>query len=223
MRSHFIGYIATIILAAFTGCDPLDRDISILGVEDASTTTTAAENASPVKIIGVRDPLGDQTGTIDANGMLVVFDTTSGQYSIYLMAEQGRPFLGAFRVNINLFDQDLGTSKVDPSFFNHTMADFTFSSPQTMIRLTGFNSRLKKWKTGDRVFTNSLKYTGNPEGVTLFRSSVGTPGGVFLSEEDTIGWQDWAQPSIVRSAGKTSVSPSTPLTQEECRRILQGI
>ena len=221
MNTRKMNLLAVLLWAALPGCaefptDPLGPDTQVT-VTPVTTPTVATKQTF---LLSVRDPKGDQTGSIDVYGMLMVFDTTFGEYTIYLLAEQGRPFLGSFRVNINLLNADLGTFKQDPAFFSHTMFDYNLSTPQTMLKIIGWNNRLRKWKAGNRVFTNSLRYTPNPEGVTLFRSAVGAPGGGFLSDEDTIGWEDWAQPSNVRVCPTKNVTPATVLTEAECSQLL---
>jgi hypothetical protein len=50
-----------------------------------------------------------------------------------------------------------------------------------------------------RVFTNRLEGTGNPEGVSLFRSSVADlPLVGFLTDKDVVAFSDLAQPAAVR-------------------------
>ena len=50
-----------------------------------------------------------------------------------------------------------------------------------------------------RVFTNRLEGTGNPEGVSLFRSSVADlPSVGFLTDEDVVAFSKLAQPAVVR-------------------------
>jgi hypothetical protein len=65
------------------------------------------------------------------------------------------------------------------------------------------------WNVGQHVFTNSLAGTGNPDGTSLFRSSVnGPPIGGFLTNEDYIAFADDAQPTIIGSLGNVPI-PST--------------
>jgi len=141
----------------------------------------------------ITDPIGDNTGSIDVTSMLFSFDNTSGNYTIDLTADAANPFFGDFRININLFNPDTGTTALDPSFFSDTFNDFSLSTSNTAITLTGTSSRLLAWEAGDNVFTNSLAGTGNPDGISLFRSAVNSFPLTFLSNEDTIAFADLSQ------------------------------
>src|ERR1044071_1138678 len=50
------------------------------------------------------DPVGDHTGAIDVTSMSLAFDNTTGDYTIILMETTANPFVGHFRVNINLYN-----------------------------------------------------------------------------------------------------------------------
>ena len=126
------------------------------------------------------------------------FDAVTGDYDIVLTADAANPFVGDFRININLFNPDVGTTALDPSFFGDTVNDYALTSPTTTITLAGTNSVLLSWDVGDRVFTNSLKETGNPDGVSLFRSTVSNFPVGFLTNEDVIANGQAALPAIVR-------------------------
>ena len=60
--------------------------------------------------------MGDNTGPIDVTRMDFSFDQTNGDYSIVLSSTPVNPFVGEFRVNINLFNPDTDTTDRDPSF-----------------------------------------------------------------------------------------------------------
>ena len=145
----------------------------------------------------IADPIGDNTGPIDVRSMLFSFDNASGDYTIDLTADAANPFLGDFRININLFNPDTGTTAPDPSFFEDTLNDFSLSTPIAAITLTGTNSRLLAWNPSDNVFTNSLAGTGNPDGTTLFRSTVTSVPFGFLTNEDVIAFADLAQSAVI--------------------------
>jgi hypothetical protein len=55
------------------------------------------------------------------------------------------------------------------------MNDYILPYAEAMMELRGTGPALNSWQPGNRVLTNSLEGTGNPEGVTLFRSAVGDP------------------------------------------------
>jgi FIMAH domain-containing protein len=144
------------------------------------------------------DPIGDQTGAIDVTKMTVLFDNSTGQYAIALRATVAHPFVGVFRVNINLFNP--GT---DPShcLLQDVVNDFNLATATTKLTLSGINSNLLAWDAGDRVATNTLAGLGNPPGSTFFRSSVlNFPSG-FLTNEDAIAYGP---------AGVTTITVFTP-------------
>lgn len=121
------------------------------------------------------DPVGDQIGVfdIDVTRMDFSFDNNSGAYTILLTADETNPFQGDFRININLFNPDTGTTAKNPSFFEHNVDDYYFVSPVTTFTLSGTNSYLLSWDSGDRVATSDIPF-GNPDDVVSFRSEVRT-------------------------------------------------
>lgn len=150
-------------------------------------------------ILTVVDPVGDNTGPIDVVDMDMTFSNITGDYMISLTADPSNPFVGVFRININLYNQDTGTTNPFPSFFTDVLNDFDLANPTTQITLSGTNPVLLAWEAGDRVFTNSLEGTGNPDGISLFRSSVNSDGG-FLTDEDFIAFAETGRPALVRIA-----------------------
>lgn len=132
------------------------------------------------------DPMGDHAGRIDVVGMNFSFDTTTGAYTIVLTAHPDHPFVGEFRINVNLFNPDTGATTQYPSYFRDTMNEYELSSPVSELRLTGTHESLTQWKEGDRVAISQEPF-GNPDHIRGFSSSVldlpiisGWPG-------DTIG------------------------------------
>lgn len=117
------------------------------------------------------DSIGESGVSIDVSGLDFVFEKSSGAYTIHVFATAAKPFLGNFRINVNLFNPDTGTSAPNPSFFLDTVNDFTLTSPTTSQTLTGMNSRLLSWDLGDRVAIGSAGL-GNPTGTTAFGSGV---------------------------------------------------
>jgi hypothetical protein len=146
--------------------------------------------------ISVVDPANDTYGAfpIDVSQMDLVFDPANGDYQIVLRTYAGSPFLGTFRININLFDVDAGIP------FGDVLNDYDLASSTDSILLTGNAPQLATWQTGDRVYTNSLAGTPNPPGASLYRSSVSAPTSGFLDFEDVIAFADLAQPAIVKVA-----------------------
>lgn len=117
------------------------------------------------------DPVGDPTGNIDVTGLTFTFESLTGAYTIDLFATADDPFSGTFRVNVNLFNPDTGTTAPDPSLFSDTANDITLPAPETTLSLTGINARLLFWDAGDRVAIGSVPF-GNPDGVSALGSSV---------------------------------------------------
>jgi uncharacterized repeat protein (TIGR01451 family) len=116
------------------------------------------------------DPVGDQTGRIDLTRMVMTFDATTGAYSITLTATPDHPFIGMFRVNINLLNTDTNNND---AFFQDNVKDFDLAVATTTLTLSGTSSKLLSWRDGNRVATNDLPF-GNPPGtgITAFRSGV---------------------------------------------------
>ena len=77
-----------------------------------------------------------------------------------------------FRININLFNPDTGTTAWDPSVFQDASNDFSLASSTTTMTLTGTNLHLLSWDVGDEVYINNwdTPSPGNPhpDGATYF-------------------------------------------------------
>lgn len=131
------------------------------------------------------DPVGDSTCAIDVSRMVVVFDTATGNYKITLTSTSTMPFLGVFRVNINLYNPSRLPAA---SFFNDTMNDYTLAAGQTKLILTGTAPSLMAWAAGDTVAASTEAGLGNPPGVSYFRSAVNQFPDGFLTNEDTIAY-----------------------------------
>jgi len=158
------------------------------------------------------DPVADHTGTIDVTRMVVAFDNATGAYMVILRATTAHPFVGEFRVNINLFNPD-----VDPanSLFQDAENDFNLATATTKLVLTGTDPNLLAWNDGDRVATNTNVSLGNPPGTTFFRSSVANRPFTFLTNEDAIAFGP---------AGLATIGPPAPLVILETVDVtIQGI
>jgi hypothetical protein len=132
------------------------------------------------------DPAGDQTGQIDVTQMVFVFDNTNGSYKITITTTEANPFIGLFRININLYNPDVSPTV---SYFGDTVNDFTLTDAATTLILTGTNPNLVYWNAGDRVVTSTLALNQNPPGSTFFRSSVlDDPFDNYLTNEDSIAF-----------------------------------
>jgi hypothetical protein len=147
----------------------------------------------------VGDPPGDNTGPSDIDYMRLAFNKYTGEYRITIEAYADAPFRDSLRVNINLLNYDLGTDP-NPAFFSDTMNDMMIAGSVTTLVLTGVDARLTAWKVGHRVFTNSLDGTPNPDGSSLYRSSVTHFPMGFLTNEDVIAFPTRYSPAVVMVA-----------------------
>ena len=170
--------------------------IALLCVAVAQTTTLA-----DTLTFSFADPIGDNTGLVDVYRMDLTFDDVTGDYSILLLATSGDPFQGDFRVNVNLFNPDTGTTARNPSFFQDVLNDFDYgSTTSTSLTLTGTNSRLTFWDEGDRVAASTVAGLGTPDGSSFFRSSVADlPFEPFGVSEDYIAADASGVASIVNA------------------------
>jgi hypothetical protein len=150
--------------------------------------------------VSFKDPVGDQKGTIDVIGMVMTFSKKTGNYRIDLTASADHPFLGEFRVNINLYNPNVppisslfsddckNCAVFDPTT---NSSDFNLANPTTTLTLKKGKSRvLKKWDLGDQVAISTDAGLGNPPGVLFFRSAVANMPFTFLTNEDTIGYNN---------------------------------
>jgi len=143
------------------------RPAIVLALLLASST-----QAAQTSYFSFSDPVGDQTGIVDVVRMHFTFDPLTGDYTIVLTADAANPFRGDFRVNINLFNPDTGTTAQNPSYFADHMNDYYSALPVSTLTLTGTNPRLLFWDRGDRVSTATWPF-GCPDGIASFGTSVG--------------------------------------------------
>lgn len=142
------------------------------------------------------DPIGDHTGLVDVTGLDFSFDNITGNYEAILTADAANMFRGDFRINLNLFNPDTGTTNWIPSFFTDTMNDYSLTSPTNTIILTGVNPNLTQWEIGDRVATTHLPF-GSPDGISTSRSSVAN-----------LPWEAWGvSEDIIAEGGYTTITP----------------
>ena len=151
---------------------------------------------SMAELISWTDPVGDQTGIVDLVGMDFTFDAT-GDYTIDLIADEANPFVGDFRININLFNVTLD------ELFQDTFNDYSLAVSQTSLTLTGNNLVLSDWLASHTIATSTFDGYGNPPGSTFFRSSAADlPFEPVCTSEDIIG---------LDGCGTTSVPEPTSL------------
>lgn len=145
------------------------------------------------------DPVGDATGTIDVIGMVVVFDNTTGSYKITLTTTNAQPFMGAFRININLFNP---SRLPDHSLFYDWHNNYDLVTPATKIVLRGVLPDLLSWAMGDTVATNTIASGGiAPPDSSGYRCTVWNLPVVWPLMEDNIAYG---------ASGLATISPLTP-------------
>jgi uncharacterized repeat protein (TIGR01451 family) len=150
------------------------------------------------------DPVGDQTGRIDVKSMVMVFDSTTGAYSINLIATPANPFIGMFRVNINLLNPDTNNND---AFFQDNVNDFDLTSATTVLTLTGASTKLQSWRAGNRVATNSGPFgtpPGSPPESTFLCNVLDIPFGA--AKGDSIADSPGVFANIVRGTDGADVA-----------------
>jgi hypothetical protein len=234
MKNRVIAAVA-VVLISLPGCT--DMPNSPLVPDEGSPTIGSpndgrnSTDANTILFV-LHDSTGESNGPADVQGMVMIFDKSIGQFAIYIVADSSEPFPAGqlFRININLFNPDRGTRARYPSFFSCTMNDYILPHSQTMMVLQGTDPAFACWREGNRVLTNSLRGTGNPEGVTLFRSAVGdalvgtSPSDRrtgFLDAEDTIADGPWAIAVRLQKSTIPGLSPATALGEPAVRQILR--
>ncbi len=183
--------------------------VTLLGILCFTLVSTAQ-----ARTLTFTDPVADQTGTVDVIGMVMTFSKT-GHYRIDLTASADHPFVGEFRVNVNLYNPEVSANTrffsfackncavFDPAI-NHS--DFNITVPTTTLTLMKGKSKvLKTWDTGDQVAISSFAGLGSPAGVSVFRSAVANMPFTFLSNEDTIGYNNLTADGV--TDGVAVVSP----------------
>jgi hypothetical protein len=138
----------------------------------------SAASSFPLSVV-FADSAGDWDPPINVDlvRLELAFDPSTGDYELIWEADPAHPFVGTFRLNANLYNSDTGSSSQDPSFFSDTFNDLTLATPQTIVRLTGNNSRLSSWAAGDRVAPSCPDPLGCPTGVGGFLTAVGPLSG----------------------------------------------
>ena len=177
-----------------------------------SPYTSVVSASALTHSITVDDPLGDNTGLTDVRSMELLFDPSTGDYTLTLTADPLAPFQGTFRINVNLYNPAAGT------FFSRTGVDYTLTTPQSVVVLQGASPALTAWVAGQQVFTNSLAGTPNPPGSTLYRSSVSHVPFGFLTNEDVIAFADLSVPAIVVGPAP----PSQPFLSIDDVTVFEG-
>jgi hypothetical protein len=150
---------------------------------------------------------------------VMTFEQKHGNYTITLTADPAHPFVGQFRVDINLFNatrislfSDICSQCDVFGIHKNPGNDFDLSTPTTTLTLTGKDPTLLGWQAGDQVATHSLGTgggpLGNPPGASLFRSSVASLPLTFLDHEDVIGVNDqsWNGSYMTDTSGAATIN-----------------
>lgn len=142
--------------------------VSVLGL----LAFAGQANAVPL-VLSVADRVGDESGVgaPDLLGMKMSFDNATGDYEILLETTADDPFLDGMRININLFNLDVG---INDGFFTDNANDLSLAGPTTSVTLTGTSAGLLLWNSGNSILLNNWP-TGSPaptDGTTFFRSGA---------------------------------------------------
>jgi len=129
-------------------------------------------NTLSLEFIDASDDVVRPDGVLDIDilSTLFIFNNTTGDYTITLTASNANPFDGYFRINVVLFNADTGN--VATEFFLDNLNDYNLGTSTTEMVLSGSDSMLTDWETGDRVAVNTTAELGNPTGQTFFNSYV---------------------------------------------------
>lgn len=136
----------------------------------------------------IDDPVGDNTGKIDIVSAKFVFNNSTGDYKMIWKATTDEPFIDKFRVNLNLYNADTGTTAQDPSWFidwRQSATWFDLDKETKMVMVKGNNPRLLSWEAGDRVALSGPNPIGVPDGIQAF--GAGCVDLVFPYPRDSIG------------------------------------
>src|SRR5258708_32175806 len=96
----------------------ISQVVTLLGIFCFTLVSTAQ-----ARTLTFTDPVADQTGTVDVIGMVMTFSKT-GHYRIDLTASADHPFVGEFRVNVNLYNPEVSTKTRFFSFACKNCAEF---------------------------------------------------------------------------------------------------
>src|SRR4051812_15691246 len=121
---------------------------SILALTVVGVGTARAQQL----VYSFTDPVADETGAVDLTSMVVISDL-QGNFRLYLVADAAHPFVGKFRVNINLFNPDVDSQFSTLSYSCSTKCavfggntDFNLITPRTKLVITGHDAVLKHWQ-----------------------------------------------------------------------------
>ncbi len=117
----------------------------------------------------------DSLGPIDLTHFRLTFAPESGEYEVVFESARGAWFEDGFLLGVNLFNGDLGTSSLDPSYFHSNLEVKGQDCPSPFIRWTGFEPRLRAWSVGDRIAASGPEPLGLPAGFSVFNTGLASP------------------------------------------------
>ena len=157
--------------------------------------------------LSFEDQVEDHVGKVDLVALTLTFNEASGEYEVVLKANEDASFVGDFLIGINLFNGDLGTTALDPSYFHADKDVRGYDCPSLHYRISGVDPRLTQWSEGDRIAAAGPEPLGLPSGFSFFNTGL-------ASEEDSTRADDTVGDDIVgvleRASGFSiyEVSPS---------------
>jgi len=125
--------------------------------------------------ISFEDDRDDQVGEIDLRKITLTFNPLSGEYEVILEAFEDAGFQGGFLIGINLFNGDLESNALDPSYFHSEHESFDQDCPSPRLKLAGVEPRLKFWSEGDSIAPSGPEPLGLPSGFAIFSSGLASP------------------------------------------------
>ena len=136
--------------------------------------------------VSFEDGVEDHSGRIDLTRLTLTFSQQTGEYEVLLESTSSARFQGEFLVGVNLFNGDLGTSALDPSYFHSNAEVLWQDCPSPFYRLSGIDPRLIQWSAGDRIAAGGPEPLGLPDGFTVFSSGLASTTDVTQGD-DVVG------------------------------------
>lgn len=157
--------------------------------------------------VSFEDRAADQSGEIDLREVTLTFDPQTGEYEVILEADPRAGFQGSFLIGINLFNGDLETTELDPSYFHSDLEIANQDCPSLRIKLSGFEPRLRAWSEGDRIAPSGPEPLGLPSGFAIF--STGLASLIDPTQgKDTVGDGEFVRLETVSAFPEFQTSPT---------------
>ncbi len=157
-----------------------------------SIATSSAQFLS----VSFEDSPGDHVGEIDLRAMTLTFDPLTGDYQVLFESDPAAPFNGAYLIGINLFNPDLETRAVDPSYFHVDIEVLNQDCPGRLFEIRGTESRLRAWSEGDRIVAGGPEPLGLPDGFFILQTGLAS----FVNPTQANELIGDGQVSIIQSA-----------------------